>query len=170
MPAFPFICIISGLGIMYFLNFARKFKLEKLFFWAYIFLFSLSTYNSIIKYHPYQSSYYNEIIGGIDGAANKGFEVTYWGDAFIGALPFLDEHSDSTFWIVNHPVPYRSPGKVAFLKETYKFGNRTNSDYLVVLVRKGHFNEEMWEYYKNRKPVFSVRVSKTDLVNIYKLK
>ena len=96
--------------------------------------------------------------------------MTFWGDAFIGTLPFLDEHSDSTFWISNHPVPYRSGGKVVFLKDNYKFGNRSNSDYLVLLIRKGHLTEEMWGYYDHVEPVFSVRVSKTDLVNIYKLK
>ena len=170
LPAFPFIYIISGLGIKYIFDFVKKFKLEKISFLIYMLLFSLSAYHSIIKYHPYQSSYFNEVTGGIDGASNKGFEVAYWGNAFIGTLPFLNEHSDSTFWIYNHPSRYRFYDQTGVLKKTVKFGDKNNSDYLVLLIRKGHFNEEMWNYYKYKKPVFSVRVSKTSLVNIYKLK
>lgn len=169
LPAFPFICIISGLGIKYILDFGKKFKLEKLFFLVYILLFSISFYNSIIKYHPYQSSYFNEVIGGVDGAAKRGFEVEYWGNAFIGTLSFLNEHSDNTFWIYNHPAKYRFYDREGLLKRSIKFCDKSNSDYLVLLIRKGHFDREMWKYYKNEKPVFSVRISKTNLVNIYKL-
>ena len=127
-------------------------------------------YNSIIKYHPYQSSYFNELIGGVDGAANKGFEVEYWGNAFIGTLPFLNEHSDSTFWIYNHPAQYRFYDEAGLLKKTVSlFADKNNCDYLVLLIRKGHFDQETWKYYKYKKPVFSVRISGTNLVNIYKL-
>lgn len=169
LPAFPFICVISGLGIKNIFNFAKKFKLEKLVFLAYMLLFSISFYHSIIKYHPFHSSYYNEVIGGVDGAA-KGFEVEYWGNAFIGTLPFLNEHSDSTFWIYNHPARYRFYDEEGLLGRTVKLvDKKNNSNYLVLLIRKGHFDEEMWRYYESEKPVFSVRVSKTNLVNIYKL-
>lgn len=171
LPAFPFICIVSGSGIKHIFDVTKKFKLEKLFFVAYMLLFSLSFYHSIIKYSPYQSSYFNEVIGGVDGAAEKGFEVEYWGNAFIGTLPFLNEHSESTFWIYNHPARYRFYDHAGLLKKTVKLsGNKNNSDYLVLLIHKGAFNKEMWEYYKSERPIFSVRVSKTDLVNIYKLR
>lgn len=36
---------------------------------------------ALIKYHPYQLSYYNALIGGTAGAANKGFTISYWYDA-----------------------------------------------------------------------------------------
>ena len=32
--------------------------------------------------HPYELSYYNELIGGPRGAWARGFELTYWYDAF----------------------------------------------------------------------------------------
>jgi hypothetical protein len=37
------------------------------------------------------------------------------------------------------------------------------------LIRPGFFDEEMWNYYKHREPVFSVKLSQTGLVNIYRL-
>ena len=36
----------------------------------------------LIKIHPYELSYYNELIGGPRGAWKRGFELTYWYDAF----------------------------------------------------------------------------------------
>lgn len=169
LPAFPFICIISGLGISHIFDWAKRFRLEKQAFLGYMLLFSLSFYHSIVKYHPFQSSYFNRIIGGVDGAARKGFDVEYWGNAFIGTLPFLNEHSDSTFWVYHHPSRYRFYDQEGMLKKDIKFGDRNTSDYLILMVRPGSFDKEMWEYFRDRKPVFSVRVSKTNLVNIYKL-
>ncbi len=32
----------------------------------------------LVHYHPYELSYYNELVGGLRGAYARGFEVTYW--------------------------------------------------------------------------------------------
>ena len=39
---------------------------------------------ALVRIHPYELSYYNELIGGPRGAWDKGFELTYWYDAFNG--------------------------------------------------------------------------------------
>ena len=36
---------------------------------------------ALVKYHPYQLSYYNAMIGGAAGAAEKGFTISYWYEA-----------------------------------------------------------------------------------------
>ena len=36
----------------------------------------------LVKIHPFELSYYNELIGGPRGAWKAGFEMTYWYDAF----------------------------------------------------------------------------------------
>jgi hypothetical protein len=36
----------------------------------------------LVKVHPFELSYYNELIGGPRGAWARGFELTYWYDAF----------------------------------------------------------------------------------------
>lgn len=41
-------------------------------------VFSLSR---ICAYHPYELSYYNELIGGPEGAAEEGFTISYWCEA-----------------------------------------------------------------------------------------
>ncbi len=37
---------------------------------------------ALINIHPYELSYYNELVGGPRGAWERGFELTYWYDAF----------------------------------------------------------------------------------------
>ncbi len=37
---------------------------------------------ALIGIHPYELSYYNELVGGPRGAWERGFELTYWYDAF----------------------------------------------------------------------------------------
>lgn len=36
----------------------------------------------LVKVHPFELSYYNELVGGPTGARAKGFELAYWYDAF----------------------------------------------------------------------------------------
>jgi hypothetical protein len=42
----------------------------------------LASLFALIQIHPYELSYYNQIIGGSAKAWKKGFELTYWYDAF----------------------------------------------------------------------------------------
>lgn len=35
----------------------------------------------ILRYHPFELSYFNSLVGGLEGAQEQGFEVSYWGEA-----------------------------------------------------------------------------------------
>jgi len=62
----------------------------------------------LYRVHPYELSYYNKLIGGPRGAWRRGFELTYWYDAFNE--PFMKE--------INRRLP---PGaEVDFLSDTTK--------------------------------------------------
>ncbi|WP_165072504.1 ArnT family glycosyltransferase [Paludisphaera rhizosphaerae] len=41
---------------------------------------------SLVSIHPYELSYYNILVGGTPGAWRRGFEMTYWYDAFTPAV------------------------------------------------------------------------------------
>jgi hypothetical protein len=106
----------------------------------------------------------------------KGFEGDYWGNAYLGLLPWLNEQEGKTFWLYTADLEprvlwgfdlYRKDG---LLKENVHFAGPQESDYLILLTRQGFFSPEMWRYYREEKPVFSVRVSQTPLVNVYDLK
>jgi hypothetical protein len=59
---------------------------------ALLILVLLLNVQALVKYHPYQLSYYNAMIGGATGAAKKGFTISYWYEALN--QPFLDKLND----------------------------------------------------------------------------
>jgi hypothetical protein len=63
---------------------------------------------ALIRIHPYELSYYNELIGGPRGAWEHGFELTYWYDAF----------NDQVFDDLNRRFPPRA--QVDFLNDKTK--------------------------------------------------
>jgi 4-amino-4-deoxy-L-arabinose transferase-like glycosyltransferase len=63
---------------------------------------------ALIRIHPYELSYYNEIVGGPRRAWERGFELSYWYDAF----------NDRVIQDLNHRLPRRA--QVDFLNETTK--------------------------------------------------
>src|SRR5262249_39705151 len=63
---------------------------------------------ALIRIHPFELSYYNEVIGGPRGAWERGFELTYWYDAF----------TDRVIEDLNQRLPQRA--QVDFLNETTK--------------------------------------------------
>jgi 4-amino-4-deoxy-L-arabinose transferase-like glycosyltransferase len=56
----------------------------------------------LIKVHPFELSYYNELIGGPRGAWQRGFELAYWWDAF----------NDRTLAALSDPKTGLPPGAV----------------------------------------------------------
>jgi len=70
-----------------------------------------------MQVHPFGMSYYNMLIGGLHGAAAKGMEPTYWGDAFYAAAPWLNEHAPqgAEVWL-------SVPGFVSSMRIYQQFG------------------------------------------------
>ena len=169
LPAFPFLCAVAALGVRELYLIAARIKWGTAFIFLYGILFAVSVYCSIVRYHPYESSYFNELVGGVDGAAARGFETEYWGNPFQAILPWLNSHPSSALWvpIEKRTLPeYQSIGRLA---PTIRFVDSSEADYLVLLIRQGDLSRypHCWEFYTQRKPVCSVKVFDTLLVGIY---
>jgi hypothetical protein len=169
LPAFPFICMVSGVGLHHISNLLKKLRFGKIAYFAYAFSFLFTIYISIVTYYPYHASYFNEIIGGIDGALEKGFEPEYWGSAYKGLLPWLEKNPGSVYWIYTNPDPLYHYQIEGLLNPNIKFGGKHDSDYLILLSRFGMYGKDGWIHYNSNEPVFSVRISHTNLVGIYRL-
>ena len=175
LPAFPFICMISGLGLQYAYAKLQDLKWRRLYVCCYLFLFLLSLYFSVAKIHPMQSSYFNELAGGIDGAAEMGFEPEYWGSAYRETLTWMNRHDDCSYWLCMTSIdpkayfPFAFYKEMGILNEKVRFTSRDKADYAVLLVRQGFFDREMWRYFLDEEPVFSVKASNTTLVGIYRM-
>jgi hypothetical protein len=113
---------------------------------------------ALVKYHPYQLSYYNAAIGGPAGAAKKGFTISYWYDALdqsfltkLNAIPEDDSVSiysfpNSDILEYNRAFGLVKPG----IKST---SNLQEADYILVLNRI--IRQRMSNYLKGKETAIS---------------
>lgn len=165
MASFPFICIIFGMGLEFF----NRFKMKYVLWCVFIPLFILSIYNGVIKYHPYQIAYYNELMGGIEGAEIKGMERDYWGGCYEDILDWLNKQGDIRIFVYEYPYAFLWYKIDGMLNHGVILDSYHRSKYMVLLIRQGFFNKETWEYYNNKKPVCSVELFGVPLVCVYEV-
>ena len=93
LPTFFFLAAFSGWGTIWLADsLARALRLAGHAGWVRLALTGAvlgSSAFALVRVHPYELSYYNELVGGPRVAWEKGCELSYWYDAFNG--PVLDE-------------------------------------------------------------------------------
>jgi 4-amino-4-deoxy-L-arabinose transferase-like glycosyltransferase len=169
LPAFPFVCMLAGGGLYWVLSKLEPRGWSRLFRAGALALLAVSLFFSVVAYHPYQSSYFGEVIGGVDGARRLGFEVHYWCSAYKDLAPWLAENSGKSYHVptCTHLLDfYRKQGA---LDSSVRFRPPWEADRVVLVGRFGVFRDEAWDYYRNREPVFSVKVSNTTILGVYEL-
>lgn len=160
---FP-IAALAALGMDHMLRFVRR-PLLKLTVCA-LTIFSLLF--AIYSYHPYQITYFNQLVGGIKGAYGK-YDLDYWGSSQKRAMAWLNEHAprDSTVNIVmaaDVASRYLRPDLLA--KVNKKLFD--NADYVILLNRQGFFYR-YWitEYLLTHDPIYTIETQGVPLVWIY---
>ncbi|MBI5123150.1 glycosyltransferase family 39 protein [Candidatus Roizmanbacteria bacterium] len=180
---FPF-AAIAGIGVYKIYLIVSRIsenifpKINKLFISACYLLFVICyLLFQIISYHPYQTSYYNELIGGIKGASSK-FDIEFWASSYKQALKYLNNNASYEAKIAIPMAP--DIAKLYLRKDLTKNLNQLNmagvesklysqSDYTVVLNRESFFSwYGIYPYIQNRQPVYSLKLFDTPLVSIYK--
>jgi 4-amino-4-deoxy-L-arabinose transferase-like glycosyltransferase len=175
LPAFPFLCALSAVGISELAGMIRRRGLRLAFVGTYACLFLVSVWFSLVRYHPHQASYYNELIGGARGATRAGFETTYWCDGFRDVLDWMNRHRDSVFWIPIGARVFDTYADVGMAPQNLHIlvspaAVPDGADYLVLQMRQGLFHEVLWRYCREEQPVFSCEVAGAPLVNIYRIR
>lgn len=170
---FPMIAI-AAIGFIYMLDVVRKIPhiSKKIQSGIVIIVSSFIMYHLsfiIVSYHPYQLSYFNELVGGLPGAIGK-FDIDYWGISQKEAVMWLNAHAplNSKIYIVMAPDV---AGK--YLRDDLRLTLNTTgydeADYVVVLNRQSFFYRYLysWEYFLRRKPVFTVTRFGTPMTWVY---
>ncbi len=110
-PVFPLIALLAGVGIGWLARLVRRRLAERAgevgerlptISAALVCALALALpLRSVLDYHPHQLSYYNALIGGLPGAAEAGMEPTYWGETYLDAALWLNEHAagEAVVWI-----------------------------------------------------------------------
>jgi len=89
----PPIFLLSGLTMKYLLEKLKKKLLQVTLIGVILFPGLLG----IIKLHPYQYIYYNQLIGGVEGAFRR-FETDYWYTSYVDCIRYLNgiaQHSST---------------------------------------------------------------------------
>lgn len=102
-PVFPLIALLAGVGIGWAARAVRARlaervaeageRLPQIAALTVVALVLALPLRSVLSYHPHQLSYYNVLIGGLRGAADAGMEPTYWGETYLDAALWLNEHA-----------------------------------------------------------------------------
>lgn len=172
LASFPFICLLAGKGVMALLRSVRS-RYRPVISGLLVIGFVGTVYASVLRIHPWESSYYNELVGSIEGAFGMGFETEYWGNAFQAVLPWMNEHKKSNMCVFPTTHPFYYYQAMGALDPDVVFtADEASCVYSVILMRQGLFgrNPGMTAVVAMENPVYSVRVDGVNLVGVYKRK
>lgn len=177
---FP-LSVISGIGIVHTISLFKK-AMRKIqyaayyLFLIYIFYFVYLLWQ-IISVHPYQTSYFNEMIN-LSKKNSELFDIDFWTISYKTSMNWLNKNA-----------PYGSRITVAMAPDIAKLYLRddlktylnsknladtdsaiySKSDYTVILNRKSFYGwYNIYPYTQNRTPIFTLKSQETPLVFIYK--
>ncbi|MCK5595486.1 glycosyltransferase family 39 protein [bacterium] len=171
MPVFPFLAVLAGIG---FFELRKRISTYAKFSTNYLYILLLPALITLVRIHPYQTSYYNMFIGGIRGAHKLGMETTYWGDCITKeTLGFVNDTTPKNGRVIFYPIGSFVPGfykETGLLRKDIKIAGIGDEDfdYLILLSRQGMFNDKVWKIYKHAQPVYEVSYQGVPIVKIYK--
>lgn len=173
LAAYPFIALLMGMGIWR-VSTCKKHPIARYMVLIGITCWWIGTlYDSVVRIHPFESSYFNEVIGGINGANSMGLEVEYWGNAYLATLPYLNNHKGTMFCVYPTTLPFYYYQAMGQIEGGVIFESQGDScEYMVVLMRKGFFSKYsgLETIIAKHTPVYSVQLDGVDLVGIYTMK
>lgn len=123
----------------------------------------------IVQYHPYQISYFNQLVGGVRGAW-KNFDVEYWGTSQKAAMQWLNRNAPKDSYV--HVLMAGDSAAKYLRLDLLALVNHKGfdeADYVVVLNRQSFF-DRYWgitDYMPKHKLAYTVSVQGVPLTLIY---
>ena len=189
MPLFPYLAMLAGIGFLAILEpLERRFlprsregqhhaaRVGLAVMLAILLL--VPPLVSIVRIHPYELSYYSEIVGGLRGAIGLGLETTFWCESYKDCLPYLNANSPqgASIW-VDQPLALRAYQEDGLLRQDLRITgwdvvSPYTCDYAVVQMRETGFIDvpELAQLVKERQPEFAVSVEGVTLAGVYKMR
>lgn len=124
---------------------------------------------TLVSYHPYQITYFNELVGGVKGAFGK-YDLDYWGGSQKQAVIWVNENApqNSKVHIVMSADVAGRYLRPDLLVNLNKY-NYDESDFVIFLNRQSFFYRfyYAYEYLLHHTPSFVVQVKNTPLVWVF---
>jgi len=187
IPAYPYLACLAGVGFAAALNALsstwQRLRVQadarrtRLALGLVLGLLLLPPLLSVVQMHPYELSYYSELVGGLPGATQLGLETTFWCETYKDALPFLNQNAapGASVWAEN-PFVLRLYQSYGMLREDLNItGGDTVSpyaaDYALVQMRQTGFSytPEVVDVMRVQEPVFTVSYRAVVLLQVYRL-
>jgi hypothetical protein len=169
LAAYPFACLIAGRGIIVAVSWLKS-KMRWVGAAIIVMLWLVTVYSSVIRIHPWESAYYNEFVGGIKGASRLGFESEFWGNSYLGVVPWMNMYKRDMMCVWPNYQPFSYYLAMGQLQAGVVFDAKGDAcKYLVVLMRQGFFFRDpyMAKIVASQKPVYTVSVDGVTLVGVY---
>jgi len=172
-PALPFLCVMGGLAVDAALS-ALRVPWQRATATALL-LGAIGISGGVATWqcHPFGISYYNELVGGITGGADRMAMRQFWGYASRQSLDFLNTHvpqNGSVHWHETTAYAadmYREEG---WLREDIRTTwSIPDADYVVYEHDKGfwEFQTHVWTHYQTWAPVYVVSLHGVPLISVY---
>ena len=171
LPAYPFAVLVAAAGIRHTIQSIKHIGIKIIIGWCIAGWSLWTVIASIVSIHPFEQSYYNEIIGGVDGAKEKGLELEYWGSSYLSVLPYMNAHKGTMFCVIPTTQPFYYYQAMGQIEGGVIFESGDACEYAVVLMRQGFFSQFLGitEIVADTTPLYAVTVSHTPIIGVYQL-
>ena len=173
MEFLPAMAILAGIGTYYFVKTMKYHKSIILV----IFLSMLFVTHEMVKIHPNQNVYFNQIVGGLKGAKDK--KIPYWGNSYGNAyqqgIDWINKNAEGNARV---GLPISTMGNLPWIKfrSDIEFSNSSWSgpkhggEYEIELVfdwaPTAWYSFAYYDVYLN--PVFEVKVDNVAILKVWK--
>jgi len=124
---------------------------------------------NIASYHPYEITYFNELVGGVRGAFGN-YDLDYWGSSQKAAVAWVNEHAplNARIHIVMAAAVAGQYLRPDLLPGLNKYGY-DDSDFVIFLNRQSFFYRfyYAYEYLLAHKPAYTVSVRGVPLTWVF---
>ncbi len=104
---FPAIAVLAGVGLSSSIGVLARFHRSTLVVWLAILATCYTwTAGKLYHLHPYEYLYYNQLVGGLEGASRR-FVTDYWVNSMPEAVDELHDFLDRTEPATSHTRPYK---------------------------------------------------------------
>lgn len=127
----------------------------------------------IAHLHPYGTSAYGELAGGVPGAASLGMQRQYWSNNVTGVLPWLNAHCPPGARVFFHEVnfeSYRAYLQSGQLRADIRYaGGPGDADYAALQWHREFRDREpeTWNAFGTHRPAFGLYIDEVPQIIVY---
>ncbi len=181
LPSMPFLALLAGVSVSRAVDWLTEQARGRLSsprakaaaFAAVSALLFIPALIASVRIHPYGTSYYSELAGGVPGAATLGMQRQFWSNNVTGVLPWINAHAPqgARVWLHEvHPMAaydYRTNGLLR--ADLTPVWSAAEADIAAYQYHQEFREQEfsIWEAFGTRTPVTGLYVDETPQVVVY---